>query len=62
MEDCVNKKLDKTHRDIYEHDIETNMNATKMVIEKHPDGHDNDERKNQRKQKMVKYTDLFMKR
>ena len=34
MEDCVNKKLDKTHRDISEHDIETNMNAMKMVMEK----------------------------
>ena len=39
MEYCVNKNLDETHRDIYEHDIETNLNATKMLIEKYPDGH-----------------------
>ena len=39
MEDCVNKKLDETHRDISEHDIETNLNAIKMVIEKYLDGH-----------------------
>ena len=32
MEDCVNKKLDETHRDVSEHDIETNLNATKTVI------------------------------
>ena len=43
MEDCVNKKLDETQRYISEHDIETNMNATKMVIEKYPDGHEDDE-------------------
>ena len=29
MEDCVNKNLDETHRDIYEHDIETNLNEKK---------------------------------
>ena len=45
MEDCVNKKLDEIHRDISEHDIETNLNATKMVIEKYPDGRDDDEKK-----------------
>ena len=32
MKDCVNKKLDETHRDISELDIETNLNATKMAI------------------------------
>ena len=32
MEDCVNKKLDKTHRDISEHEIETYLNATKILI------------------------------
>ena len=32
MADCVNKKLYETHIDISEHDIETNLNATKMVI------------------------------
>ena len=34
MEYCVNTKLDETDRDISEYDIETNLNATKMVIEK----------------------------
>ena len=43
MEDCVNKRLDETYRDISEHDIETDLNATKLVIEKYPDGHDDDE-------------------
>ena len=41
----MNKKLDGTHRDISKHDIETNLDATKMVIEKYPDGHDDDEKK-----------------
>ena len=50
MEDWVNNKLYETYRDIYEHDIETNLNATKMAIEKYLDGHDDDERK-KRKQK-----------
>ena len=54
MEDCVNNKLFEAQRDISEHDIETNMNATKMVIEKYPDGHDDD--KKRKKQKKVKYT------
>ena len=62
MEDFVNKKLDETHRDIYEHDIDTNMNATKTVIKKYPDGHDDDEKKTQRKQKKVKYIESFLKR
>ena len=62
MEDFVNKKLYEAHRDISEHDIETNLNATKMVIEKYPYGHDDDEEKNQREQKNVKYIELFLKR
>ena len=33
MEDCVNDNLDEIHRDISEHDIETNRYAMKMVIE-----------------------------
>ena len=45
MEYCVNDNLDETHRYISEHDIETNTNATKMVIEKYLDGHDDDEEK-----------------
>ena len=32
MEDFDNNKLDETNRDISEHDLETNMNATKIVI------------------------------
>ena len=45
MEDCVNNNLDETHRDISEHDVATNMDATKTVIEKFPDGHDDDDKK-----------------
>ena len=53
MEDCVNNNLDEIHRDISEHDIETNLNATKMVIEKYADDHDDYEiKKHDRKQKM----------
>ena len=48
MEDCVNNNLDDTHIDISEHDIETNLYATKTVIEKFPDGHDDDEKRNTR--------------
>ena len=49
----MNKKLDETHIDISEHNIENNLNATKMIIEKHPYGHDDDEKK-RRKQTKVK--------
>ena len=51
MQDCVNNNLDETHRYIPEHDIETNRDATKLVIEKFPDGHDDDEGKNIREKK-----------
>ena len=51
MEDCVNKKVDETHRDISEHDIETNLNVTKVVIKKYPDGHDDDEKKTPEKKR-----------
>ena len=61
MEDCVNKKLDETHRDISEHDIETNLNATKMVIEKYPDGHDDDKKKNIKNKKMWNTQSYFWK-
>ena len=60
IEDCVNKKLDETHRDISEHDIETNLSTTKMVIE-------NTQmimmtmREKTDKTKKVKYTELFLK-
>ena len=47
----VNKKLDEIHRYISEHDIETNMNAKKTVMEKYPDGHGDDEGGKHRKQK-----------
>ena len=45
MEYYVNNNLDETHRDISEHDIETNRDITKMVIEEFPGGHDDDEEK-----------------
>ena len=61
MEDGVNKNLDETHRDISEHDIETYMDATKMVIEKYPDGH-GDAEGGGIKEKKVKYTEIFLKR
>ena len=44
MEDCVNKNLDVTHIYVYEYDIENNVDAIKMVIEKFPDGHDDGEK------------------
>ena len=47
----MNKNLDETHRDISEHDIETNLNATRVVIEKFPDGHDYDEKEKHQKNK-----------
>ena len=50
----------KTHRDIYERDIETNQDAIKMFLEKFLDGHDDDEKKNI-KDKKVKYTELLLK-
>ena len=50
MEDCVNKNLDETHTYIFEHDIETNWDAMKMVIEEFVYGHDDDKiKKNPRK-------------
>ena len=45
MEYYVNNNLDETHRDISEHDIETNRDIIKMVIEECPGGHDDDEGK-----------------
>ena len=42
MEDCVKNNLDETHRDISEHDIETNQYAMKIVIEEFSDNHDDD--------------------
>ena len=42
MVDSLNKKMDQTHRDISENDIETYRDAMKMVIEEFPDGHDDD--------------------
>ena len=33
MEDCVNKILDETRREISEHNKKTNQDAMKMVIE-----------------------------
>ena len=51
MEAFVNKKLDGTPRDISEHDIETNINTTEMVIEKYSDGHDDDKKRKNRENK-----------
>ena len=42
IEDCVNNNLDEIHRDITEHEIETNRYAMKMVIEECSDGQDDD--------------------
>ena len=39
----MNKNLDEIRRDIFIHDIETNLYATIMVIKTFPDGHDDDE-------------------
>ena len=58
--DYTNNKLDETHRDIYEHDIETNITATKMVIENTHMVMMMTRKQNQRKQKKVKYTELFL--
>ena len=49
MEDCANKNMDEIYRDISEHDIETNWDAIKMVLEKIQDGNDDDEKKHYRK-------------
>ena len=40
----VNKKLDEIHRYISEHDIETNPDSIKMLIEECPDGQDDDKK------------------
>ena len=45
MEDCVNKNLDETHREIYEYDEETNRDTIRTVIEELPDGRNCNERK-----------------
>ena len=42
MEDCVKKNLDEIHRYFIEHDIGTNRDAMKMVIEECPYGQDDD--------------------
>ena len=42
MEDFVNKNLDETHKNIPEHDIETNQDSMKMIMEECPDGPDDD--------------------
>ena len=60
MEGFVNKKLNETHIDISKHDIEINLNDTKMVIEKYTDGHDDDKKKEEGKK--VRYIELYLKR
>ena len=44
MEDCVNKNLDEIKRDITEHEIETNGDAMKMLIQKFPYVQDDDKK------------------
>ena len=44
MNDFVKNKLDEIHRDIYDHDIETNRDAIKMVIEEFSDDHVDDKK------------------
>ena len=51
IEYCVNNNLDKGHRDISEHYIETNRDAIKTVLEKSPDGNDDDEKKKLQRKK-----------
>ena len=58
MEYCVNKKLDETQRDISEHDTETNLNATKRVIENTEMVMMTTRKKTEKKK--VKYTELFL--
>ena len=52
MEYFVNNDLDKTHRDISEHDIETNRIAVKMVIAEFPDGNDDEKIKKKQRKKL----------
>ena len=53
MEDFVDKNLDETHRDVSEHDIETNWGAMKMVIEEGPYVHDDDKKINIRARRKI---------
>ena len=53
MEDCVNKSINETHRDISEHDKESNWYDMRMLIEKFLDGH-NDDEKIKHKRKITK--------
>ena len=49
----MNKNLYETHRYIYEHDIENNQDALKIVTEEFPDGHDDDEKNTRELKKTV---------
>ena len=42
MQYCVNQNLYETHRNISEHDIETNWDAMKIVLEEPPDDYDDE--------------------
>ena len=42
MQYCVNQNLYETHRNISEHDIETNWDAMKIVLEESPDDYDDE--------------------
>ena len=47
----MNINLYETHRDVYEHEKETNRDAMKMLIEEFPDGCDGDKKNNIREKK-----------
>ena len=51
----MNNNLDETHRDVYEHDKETNWDAMKMLIEEFPDGCDGDKKNNIREKKIHRF-------
>ena len=44
MEYFVNKNLDETHRDLSEHEKESNLYAVKMAIEECPDVRDDNKK------------------
>ena len=58
MEDCLNNNLDEIHRDITEHDIKTNHDTMKMIIEIFSDGQYYDEKKLENKNEGVIQRDI----
>ena len=49
MEDCVDNNSGETQRNMFEQNIKTNLDATKMVIETFLDVHDDDKKKKSEK-------------